>query len=62
VFCTPEAAPVIKGYGPELIVLPYLPVGLVVGCLVGRSVGRLMWDANCDVLIPFLLPHTRTPE
>ncbi|GBF96350.1 ATP-dependent (S)-NAD(P)H-hydrate dehydratase [Raphidocelis subcapitata] len=25
VFCTPGAAPVIKGYSPELIVLPFLP-------------------------------------
>jgi ATP-dependent NAD(P)H-hydrate dehydratase len=27
VFCTPDAAPVIKGYSPELIVLPVLPGG-----------------------------------
>jgi NAD(P)H-hydrate repair Nnr-like enzyme with NAD(P)H-hydrate dehydratase domain len=43
VFCTPSAAPVIKGYSPELIVMPMLPESQVSQSLVHHLQHRRVW-------------------
>lgn len=70
VFCTPSAAPVIKSYSPELIVLPCLPeddpqVGhdvFILGAAERREVRRVVWfqglimELNADNTVTAAMP------
>lgn len=63
VFCTPGAAGVIKGYSPELIVLPFLPVSarvlqrlfdVMIALTVVQQQSSRAVAPKCLTVLPFL--------